>query len=67
MTKLWVLEPIMWPRIAQHTYRTAKMTKRLLLIDYENVPRVDLSDLDETYRAIVFVGASRWTQRKAPA
>lgn len=35
------------------------MTKHLLLVDYENVHRIDLSMLDETYRAIIFVGASQ--------
>lgn len=33
------------------------MTKKLVLVDYENRQRIDLSLLDETYRAIVFVGA----------
>lgn len=35
------------------------MTKKLLLVDYENVHKVDLSGLDETYRAIIFVGAQQ--------
>lgn len=33
------------------------MTRKLVLVDYENRQRSDLSLLDETYRAIVFVGA----------
>lgn len=33
------------------------MTRKLVLVDFENVQRIDLSMLDETYRAIVFVGA----------
>lgn len=33
--------------------------KHLLLVDYENVPKIDLSLLDESYRAIVFVGAGQ--------
>jgi hypothetical protein len=35
------------------------MPKHLLLVDYENVHKVDLSVLDDTYRAIIFVGASQ--------
>lgn len=35
------------------------MTKRLLLVDLENVHKIDLSLLDETYRAIVYVGAKQ--------
>jgi len=35
------------------------MTKNLLLVDYENVHKIDLSVLDDTYRAIIFVGASQ--------
>lgn len=35
------------------------MRKHLLLVDFENVPKVDLSVLDESYRAIIFVGASQ--------
>jgi hypothetical protein len=34
-------------------------------VDYENVPRIDLSDLDERYRAIVFVGAAQKPPRAA--
>jgi hypothetical protein len=33
-----------------------KMTRILLLVDYENVPKVDLSVLDEGHRAVIFVG-----------
>ena len=35
------------------------MAKHLLLVDYENVPRIDLSVLDDSYAAIVFVGAGQ--------
>ena len=35
------------------------MTKRLLLVDLENVHKIDLSVLDETYRAIIYVGAKQ--------
>lgn len=35
------------------------MTKRLLLVDLENVHKIDLSLLDDTYRAIVYVGAKQ--------
>ena len=35
------------------------MTKKLLLVDYENVHKIDLSVLDETYSAIIFVGAKQ--------
>lgn len=35
------------------------MTQRLLLVDLENVHKIDLSLLDETYRAIVYVGAKQ--------
>lgn len=33
------------------------MTKRLLLVDLENVHKIDLSLLDETYSAIIYIGA----------
>lgn len=33
------------------------MTKKLVLVDYENITKIDLSILDESYRAIIFVGA----------
>lgn len=35
------------------------MTKSLLLVDLENVHKVDLSLLDESFRAIIFVGAKQ--------
>jgi hypothetical protein len=35
------------------------MSKRLVLVDFENVQKLDLSILDASYRAIVFVGASQ--------
>lgn len=35
------------------------MSKHLVLVDYENVQTLDLSILDETFRAIVFVGAKQ--------
>ena len=35
------------------------VAKRLVLVDFENVQKLDLSILDESYRAIVFVGASQ--------
>ena len=35
------------------------MSKRLVLVDYENVHKVDLSTLDESYSAIIFVGAKQ--------
>jgi hypothetical protein len=35
------------------------MPKRLVLVDFENVQKLDLSILDASYRAIVFVGASQ--------
>lgn len=41
------------------------MAKHLLLVDYENVPRIDLSELDDSYRAIVFVGAAQQPPRAA--
>ncbi|MBL8517302.1 MAG: hypothetical protein JNM76_10085 [Betaproteobacteria bacterium] len=34
-------------------------TRRLLLVDLENVHRIDLSLLDESYEAIVYVGAKQ--------
>jgi len=33
--------------------------KNLLLVDFENIPKVDLSLLDASFRAIVFVGAGQ--------
>ncbi len=35
------------------------MTKKLLLVDLENKHKVDLSPLDENFRAIIFVGANQ--------
>ena len=35
------------------------MPRHLLLVDYENVHKIDLSGLDDSYRAIIFVGASQ--------
>ena len=35
------------------------MTKKLLLVDLENKHKVDHSPLDESYRAIIFVGANQ--------
>ncbi|MEL4177789.1 PIN domain-containing protein [Roseateles sp. PN1] len=35
------------------------MTKKLLLIDLENKQKVDLSPLDESFKAIIFVGANQ--------
>ena len=35
------------------------MTNHLLLVDYENVHKIDLSVLDDSYRAIIFVGAGQ--------
>ncbi len=32
---------------------------QLLLVDYENVPQVELSSLDDDFRVIIFVGASQ--------
>jgi hypothetical protein len=39
------------------------MSKKLLLVDYENVQQVDLTRLDESYEVIIFVGA---TQKNVP-
>lgn len=35
------------------------MNRKLILVDYENIQKIDLSILDETYCAIVFVGAKQ--------
>ncbi len=35
------------------------VSKKLLLVDYENKQKIDLSPLDESYRAIIFVGANQ--------
>jgi hypothetical protein len=32
---------------------------KLLLVDFENVPQVEISKLDDSYRVIIFVGASQ--------
>jgi hypothetical protein len=45
--------------------RRTALAKHLLLVDYENVPRIDLSVVDETYKAIVFVGAGQNPPRAA--
>ncbi|MBN2537408.1 hypothetical protein JXB37_03925 [candidate division WOR-3 bacterium] len=37
----------------------AQSRTRLLLVDYENVQQVELGRLDESYRAIIFVGQSQ--------
>lgn len=39
------------------------MTRRLILVDYENIGKVDLSLLDNSYRAIIFVGAKQNTPK----
>ncbi|MGY4829180.1 PIN domain-containing protein [Sphaerotilaceae bacterium SBD11-9] len=39
--------------------------KTLLLVDFENVQRLDMSALDESYRAIVFIGALQNPPRAA--
>jgi hypothetical protein len=35
------------------------MSKKLLLVDFENVQQVDLGRLDDEFKAIIFVGASQ--------
>jgi hypothetical protein len=35
------------------------MTRKLLLVDRENKHKVDLSPLDESFRAIIFVGTNQ--------
>jgi len=35
------------------------MNPKLVLVDYENIQKIDLSILDDSYRAIVFVGAQQ--------
>ena len=35
------------------------MIRKLLLVDLENKHKVDLSPLDESFRAIIFVGAKQ--------
>ena len=41
------------------------MTQKLLLVDYENVHKIDLSLLDESYSAIIFVGAKQKPPKSA--
>lgn len=43
------------------------MAQTLLLLDYENVPKVDLSVLDEGYRAVIFVGNNQEPPKAARA
>ena len=35
------------------------MSPKLVLVDYENIQKIDLSLLDDSYRAIIFVGAKQ--------
>ena len=35
------------------------MSRKLLLVDFENKQKVDLSPLDESFKAIIFVGANQ--------
>jgi ribosomal protein S27AE len=35
------------------------MKQKLILVDYENIQKIDLSGLDDSYRAIIFVGAKQ--------
>lgn len=35
------------------------MNQKLILVDYENIQQIDLSVLDGSYRAIIFVGAKQ--------
>lgn len=39
------------------------MIKKLILVDFENVQKVDLSVLDGSYRAVIFVGAKQNPQK----
>ena len=41
------------------------MSNKLVPVDYENVQRIDLSMLDDSYRAIVFVGANQQPPKAA--
>lgn len=41
------------------------MKKNLVLVDYENKPKIDLSILDESFSAIVFVGANQNSPKAA--
>ena len=38
---------------------TTTSNQKLLLVDYENVHKIDLSVLDQSYRVIIFVGANQ--------
>jgi PIN domain len=38
---------------------SVNMIRHLVLVDYENVHKVDLSLLDESYRAVIYVGANQ--------
>lgn len=39
------------------------MTQRLILVDYANIGKIDLSLIDASYRAIIFVGAKQNTPK----
>lgn len=39
------------------------MKQRLILVDYENIGKIDLSLLDASYKAIIFVGARQNTPK----
>lgn len=39
------------------------MTQRLILVDYENIGKIDLSLLDASYHAIIYVGAKQNTPK----
>ncbi len=41
----------------------SELPKRLVLVDYENIGKIDLSQLDVSYRAIIFVGARQNTPK----
>lgn len=41
------------------------MASKRILVDYENVPRLNLSILDDSYRAVVFVGANQQPPKAA--
>jgi hypothetical protein len=45
--------------------RRESVTKHLLLVDYENIPKIDMAMLDESYRAVVFVGAAQDPRKAA--
>ncbi len=43
-----------------HAHDSADSARpKLLLVDFENVPRADLSRIDDSYRIIIFVGLSQ--------